>query len=73
MREIIDQDPSQKDASSPQDGATPLMFAAMTGHLAMAELLVQRGCDINKQDIISGWTALMQATYHGLATLNIYH
>ncbi|PVD20507.1 hypothetical protein C0Q70_18663 [Pomacea canaliculata] len=59
------QDPSQKDASSPQDGATPLMFAAMTGRLDMAELLVQYGCDINKQDIISGWTALMQATYHG--------
>ncbi|KAK7478206.1 hypothetical protein BaRGS_00030567 [Batillaria attramentaria] len=65
IREILDQDPSQKDASSPQDGATPLMFAAMTGRLDVAELLFQRGCDINKQDIISGWTALMQATYHG--------
>ena len=65
IREILDQDPSQKDACSPQDGATPLMFAAMTGRLDVAELLVQRGCDINKQDIISGWTALMQATYHG--------
>ncbi|XP_076469827.1 ankyrin repeat and SAM domain-containing protein 6-like isoform X3 [Babylonia areolata] len=65
IREILDQNPSQKDASSPQDGATPLMFAAMTGRLDVAELLVQRGCDINKQDLISGWTALMQATYHG--------
>ncbi|KAK7497632.1 hypothetical protein BaRGS_00011027 [Batillaria attramentaria] len=43
IREILDQDPSQKDASSPQDGATPLMFAAMTGRLDVAELLFQRG------------------------------
>nr|KAG5707225.1 hypothetical protein BaRGS_017909 [Batillaria attramentaria] len=42
IREILDQDPSQKDASSPQDGATPLMFAAMTGRLDVAELLFQR-------------------------------
>jgi ankyrin repeat protein len=40
------------------------MFAAMTGQLEIAQLLVERGCDINKQDTISGWTALMQATYH---------
>ncbi|KAH9515488.1 Ankyrin repeat and SAM domain-containing protein 6 [Bulinus truncatus] len=65
VREILEQDPSQKDAHSPQDGATPLMFAAMTGRLDIAELLVLKGCDVNKQDLISGWTALMQATYHG--------
>ena len=63
--EILEQDPSQRDAHSPQDGATPLMFAAMTGRLDIAELLVMKGCDVNKQDLISGWTALMQATYHG--------
>ncbi|XP_070198698.1 ankyrin repeat and SAM domain-containing protein 6-like isoform X1 [Littorina saxatilis] len=72
IREILDQDPSQKDASSSQDGATPLMFAAMTGRLDVAELLLQRGCDINKQDIISGWTALMQATYHGKKQVAVF-
>jgi hypothetical protein len=41
------------------------MFAAMTGRLDIAQLLVEKGCDINKQDRISGWSALMQATYHG--------
>ncbi|BFZ13265.1 hypothetical protein BsWGS_16304 [Bradybaena similaris] len=65
VREVLDQDSSQKDAYSPEDGATPLMFAAMTGRLDIAELLVMKGCDVNKQDLISGWTALMQATYHG--------
>lgn len=65
VEEILEQDASQRDAHSPQDGATPLMFAAMTGRLDIAELLVMKGCDVNKQDLISGWTALMQATYHG--------
>ena len=65
IREILEVDVSQRDTSSPGDGATPLMFAAMTGRLDIAQMLVERGCDINKQDNISGWTALMQATYHG--------
>ena len=65
MIEILDEDLSQRDACSPQDGATPLMFAAMTGRRDIAQLLVEKGCDINKQDTVSGWTALMQATYHG--------
>ena len=65
IRDILDMDITQRDTSSVQDGATPLMFAAMTGRLDIAQLLVDRGCDINKQDTISGWTALMQATYHG--------
>ena len=68
IRAILDNDPSQIDACSPQDGATSLMFAAMTGHLEIAQLLVDRGCEINRQDTISGWTALMQATYHGLVS-----
>ena len=65
LKEILEDDIMQRDACSPQDGATPLMFAAMTGHLDIVKLLVEKGCDINKQDPISGWTALMQATYHG--------
>lgn len=65
IRAILDQDLSQRDACSPEEGATPLMFAAMAGQLDIAQLLVDRGCDMDKQDTISGWTALMQATYHG--------
>ncbi|XP_041375795.1 ankyrin repeat and SAM domain-containing protein 6-like isoform X2 [Gigantopelta aegis] len=72
IRELLEQDLSQRDASSPQDGATPLMFAAMAGRLDIAELLLVHGCDINKQDTISGWTALMQATYHGKKTVAMF-
>lgn len=72
IRAILDLDPSQIDACSPQDGATSLMFAAMTGQLEIAQLLVERGCDINKQDTISGWTALMQATYHAKKSVAMY-
>ncbi|XP_052232816.1 ankyrin repeat and SAM domain-containing protein 6-like [Dreissena polymorpha] len=72
IRDILDIDVSQRDTCSPQDGATPLMFAAMTGRLDIAQLLVERGCNINKQDNISGWTALMQATYHGKKSVAIF-
>ena len=41
------------------------MYAAMMGRVDMVQLLVEKGCDLDKQDAISGWTALMQATYHG--------
>lgn len=46
------------------DGATPLMIAAMLGRRDIAETLVQRGAEVNRQDVKSGWTALMQATFH---------
>ena len=65
LKEVLDKDVTQRDACGPQDGATPLMFTAMMGRLDMVQLLVEKGCDINKQDTVSGWTALMQATYHG--------
>lgn len=31
----------------------------------MVQFLVEKGSDLDKQDSVSGWTALMQATYHG--------
>ena len=65
VQEILNDDIKQRDACLPHEGATPLMFAAVDGRLDIAQLLVEKGCDINKQDLISGWTALMQATYHG--------
>ena len=47
-----------------EDGATPLMYAAMGGHYTIAQLLIQHGADVDKHDKASGWTALMQATYY---------
>jgi len=47
------------------DGATCLIFAAMRGWLAISELLVDSGAEVDVQDEKSGWTALMQATYYG--------
>ncbi|EAW58895.1 ankyrin repeat and sterile alpha motif domain containing 6, isoform CRA_d [Homo sapiens] len=41
------------------------MLAAVTGQLALVQLLVERHADVDKQDSVHGWTALMQATYHG--------
>lgn len=47
------------------DGATPLMLAAVMGQLPLVQLLLERHADVDKQDSVHGWTALMQATYHG--------
>lgn len=41
------------------------MLAAVMGQLPLVQLLVERHADIDKQDSVHGWTALMQATYHG--------
>lgn len=41
------------------------MIAAVTGQLPLVQLLVEKNADVDKQDNVHGWTALMQATYHG--------
>ncbi|XP_054514326.1 ankyrin repeat and SAM domain-containing protein 6 isoform X6 [Pan troglodytes] len=64
VKEIADEDPSHVNLVN-GDGATPLMLAAVTGQLALVQLLVERHADVDKQDSVHGWTALMQATYHG--------
>lgn len=64
VKEIIDEDPSQVNITN-VDGASPLMIAAVTGQLPLVQLLVEKKADIDKQDNVHGWTALMQATYHG--------
>ena len=64
MREILGADPSQANLVD-DDGATPLMFSSMKGHVEITELLIGAGANINAQDTISGWTALMQAVYYG--------
>uniref|UniRef100_A0A7M4F8J8 Ankyrin repeat and sterile alpha motif domain containing 6 n=3 Tax=Crocodylus porosus TaxID=8502 RepID=A0A7M4F8J8_CROPO len=64
VREIADEDPNQVNITN-SDGASPLMIAAVTGQLTLVQLLVERNADIDRQDNVHGWTALMQATYHG--------
>ena len=66
VKEIADEDPSHVTLVN-VDGATPLMLAAVTGQLPRVQLLVERHADVDKQDSAHGWTALMQATYHGSA------
>lgn len=63
VKQILEEDPDQCNVTS-KDGATPLMIAALMGHLTIAEILIQKGADINYQERNSGWTALMQATFH---------
>ena len=72
VQDILEGDISQRDACMPQDGATPLMFSAMLGHFSISKLLVEKGCNINAQDVISGWTPLMQAIFHGRKEVAVY-
>ncbi len=46
-----------------KDGATPLIFAANKGHREVCLALLNAGADVNAQDSVHGWTALMQATH----------
>ncbi|XP_060110043.1 ankyrin repeat and SAM domain-containing protein 6 [Heteronotia binoei] len=64
VKEITDEDSAQINIVN-DDGASPLMIAAVTGQLPLVQLLVSRNAEIDKQDNVHGWTALMQATYHG--------
>lgn len=64
VKEIADEDPNHVNLVN-GDGATPLMLAAVMGQLPLVQLLVERHADVDKQDSAHGWTALMQATYHG--------
>ncbi|XP_076420288.1 ankyrin repeat and SAM domain-containing protein 6 isoform X2 [Peromyscus maniculatus bairdii] len=64
VKEIADEDPNHVNLVN-GDGATPLMLAAVTGQLPLVQLLVEKHADMDKQDSVHGWTALMQATYHG--------
>ncbi|KAK2815084.1 hypothetical protein Q7C36_023350 [Tachysurus vachellii] len=64
VKEILEEDPSQVNMAN-ADGASPLMIAAVSGLLEVVQLLVERNAEIDKQDGVHGWTALMQATYHG--------
>ena len=43
-----------------EDGATPLLMAAVAGHKEIAELLIATGADVNAKDK-KGWTLLQHA------------
>ncbi|XP_028290558.1 ankyrin repeat and SAM domain-containing protein 6 [Gouania willdenowi] len=64
VKEILEEDPAQVNSSN-QEGASPLMIAAVSGQLEVVQLMVEKNADVDKQDGVHGWTALMQATYHG--------
>lgn len=64
VKEILEEDPTQVNSSN-QEGASPLMMAAVSGQLEVVQLMVEKNAEIDKQDGVHGWTALMQATYHG--------
>lgn len=68
---ILDEDSSHCNVTS-KDGATPLMIAAMLGHVKIAELLIHKGADVNHKESKSGWTALMQATFHRYVKPTVY-
>ena len=51
---------------NPQDGLTPLMLAAVGGHLPVARLLVETyHCDVNEEDgEVSGWVLMGGVSEH---------
>jgi len=63
VRKLLDQD-SARANSHTKEAATPLMYASMAGSMALVEILLEYGADINAKDFDNGWTALMQATYY---------
>ena len=48
------------------------MYACVAGHLSIVRLLVSKGANLDERDVLSGWTALMQATYHNKADIVRY-
>lgn len=59
-RTLIDWPQTEVEARSAQD-ESPLMMAALKGHLELARRLIERGADVNKP----GWAPLHYAATHG--------
>ncbi len=57
---LLDWNKTDVDARTPQD-ESPLMMAALKGHLALAKRIIERGGDVNK----TGWTPLHYAATGG--------
>ncbi len=55
-------------------GASPLLYAALRGHVEIITTLVNKGANLDFQDSANGWTALMQVPHRililGLEFLN---
>lgn len=64
LEQLLKEDPGLSNWCQDDDGATPLMYAAMLGHLDIVKLLINHGADLNKQETKRGWTALMQAVVY---------
>lgn len=64
VKELLTNHKDECNTTTP-DGATPLMYAAITGQTKIIQLLVEHGANVNAKDYENGWTALMQATYYG--------
>lgn len=63
LQKLLKDDPSLCNCHL-DDGATPLMYSAMFGHLHIVQMLIKYGAELDKQDLVNGWTALMQAVFH---------
>lgn len=49
-----------------ETGLTPLMLAAQSGSVALMQVLVEQGADVNAADAMDGWTPLMYAVTSGI-------
>ncbi len=52
--------------ASDSSGGTALMLAAACGHADIVELLIRLSADVDAQDSVNGWTALMQVGHQKL-------
>jgi len=62
VRELLTKEDTNVDIQD-EEGATPLILAAIGGHFTITQLLIGLGANLNHQDKVTGWTALMQATF----------
>ena len=63
VEEILGNDDTDVDDTD-KDGATALILASISGHLAIVQLLINLGANLNHQDKVNRWTSLMQATFY---------
>ena len=56
------------DAKKSDSHVTPLMLAAVQGHVAVIRVLLEKGANVNERSN-SGWTALHSASYTGQETI----